>query len=312
MSSPTGSAQAFATSSEQAGPFAPADGPSRLRDDGAPAGVVVIDARARILHVSGRAFEAHGLSTEGWIGASAEEVFPAEALPTLRHRFQAALGGAPQSFSYRSVDTGRVYVVQLVPVPDATGSIASVVASMQDATEHLRMTAELERSEGRLREAERMVGVGSWELVLASGEITYSAGLARLLELEPGQRLDTRSHMELVHPDDRAFVAEIRAQCVRQGSTSGEYRVILPSGTRRTLSLHAEVVFQADGGREHLRGAVLDVTDQREAERRLAAAEHLFRQGFDASPIGSPVGPNRGPVLSRQRCPVPAARPVAR
>jgi PAS domain S-box-containing protein len=140
--------------------------------------VVVIDARARILHVSGRAFEAHGLSTEGWIGASAEEVFPAEALPTLRHRFQAALGGAPQSFSYRSVDTGRVYVVQLVPVPDATGSIASVVASMQDATEHLRMTAELERSEGRLREAECMVGVGSWELVLASGEITYSAGLA--------------------------------------------------------------------------------------------------------------------------------------
>jgi PAS domain S-box-containing protein len=184
------------------------------------------------------------------------------------------------------VETRRVYVVQLVPVPGADGAITTVAAVIQDATEHLEMTAELERSEGRLREAECMVGVGSWELDVATGEITYSAGLSRLLELEPGQPVDKFSHMALVHPDDRELVAEIGELCVRHGSTSCEYRVVLPSGTRRTLSLHAEVIPQPDGGREHLRGAVLDVTHQREAERRLAAAEHVFREGFDVAPIG--------------------------
>ena len=69
------------------------------------------------------------------------------------------------------------------------------------------MTSDLARSEDRLREAERMVGVGSWELVVATGEITYSAGLARLLELEEDQPLDKDAHLELVHPADRELVA---------------------------------------------------------------------------------------------------------
>ncbi len=101
---------------------------------------------------------------------------------------------------------------------------------MRDVTDRVRMTSDLARSEDRLREAERMVGVGSWELVVASGEITYSAGLARLLELEEDQPLDKVAHLALVHPADRELVAGIGEQCVRHGSTSCEYRVVLPSG----------------------------------------------------------------------------------
>ena len=296
MSSRTESPEAsWAPSLQQnSHPSATADGPRPLREDGAPAGVVIVDPHAQILHLSGRAFAAHGLSAEAWLGRSLHELLPAEALPTLTPRLTNALGGVPQSFSYRTADTRRTYVVQLVPVPDAGGAIGSVVAVMQDATEHLAITADLARSEGRLREAECMVGVGSWELVVATGEITYSAGLARLLELEPGRPLDTYGHLELVHPDDRELVAGLGEACVREGSASCEYRVVLPSGARRTLSLRAEVIPQPDGSRAHLRGAVLDVTHQREAERRIAAAEHLFREGFDAAPIGmalsDPVG----------------------
>ncbi|MGH2896356.1 MAG: EAL domain-containing protein, partial [Solirubrobacteraceae bacterium] len=174
----------------------------------------------------------------------------------------------------------------LVPVPSGEGPIGSVVAVMRDVTERVKMTSDLARSEARLREAERMVGVGSWELVVATGEITYSAGLARLLELEEDQRLDTLAHLALVHPADRELVAGIGEQCVRHGSTSCEYRVVLPTGTTRILSLQAEAIALPDGRREHLRGAVLDVTAEREADRRRLAAEHLFRQGFDAAPIG--------------------------
>src|SRR6201999_1163024 len=93
---------------------------------------------------------------------------------------------------------------------------------------------------------------------------------------------------------DRDLVAGIGEQCVLHGSMTCEYRVVLPSGTVRTLALHAEAVTEPNGRREHLRGAVLDVTAEREADRRRLAAEHLFREGFDAAPIGmslsDPVG----------------------
>jgi PAS domain S-box-containing protein len=252
----------------------------------APATVLIADCARRILHVAGGAFAAHGLDTESWIGQTIEQILPPEAVPILLPRYEAALGGEPQAFEYHTQDGTRMYSVQLVPVPGAAGTIGSVVAVMRDVTDRVKMTADLARSEGRLREAERMVGVGSWELVVASGEITYSAGLARLLELEEDQPLDKVAHLALVHPADRELVAGIGEQCVRHGSTSCEYRVVLPNGTERVLSLQAEAITLPDGRREHLRGAVLDVTAEREADRRRLAAEHLFRQGFDAAPIG--------------------------
>jgi PAS domain S-box-containing protein len=252
----------------------------------APAAVLIADCGRRILHVEGAAFASHNLRTESWIGQTIEQVLPAPVVPILLPRYEAALSGEPQSFEYRTYDGTRLYLVQLLPVPDGAGAIGSVVAVMQDVTERTRMISDLGRSEDRLREAERMVGVGSWELVVATGEITYSAGLARLLELEEDQPLDKTAHLELVHPADRELVAGIGEQCVLHGSTSCEYRVVLPSGTTRTLSLQAEAVTEPDGRREHLRGAVLDVTAERDADRRRLAAEHLFREGFDAAPIG--------------------------
>jgi PAS domain S-box-containing protein len=263
----------------------------------APATVLIADCGRRILHVPGGALAAHGLETASWIGQTIEQILPPEAVPILLPRYEAALAGEPQAFEYHTQDGTRMYSVQLVPVPDAAGTIGSVVAVMRDVTDRVKMTSDLARSEGRLREAERMVGVGSWELVVASGEITYSAGLARLLELEEDQPLDKVAHLALVHPADRELVAGIGEQCVRHGSTSCEYRVVLSNGTERILSLQAEAITLPDGRREHLRGAVLDVTAEREAERRRLAAEHLFRQGFDAAPIGmSLADPVEGPA----------------
>ena len=252
----------------------------------APAAVLITDCARRIVHVEGGAFDAQGVRTESWLGQTIDDALPADTMPILIPRYEAALGGAPQAFEYHTQDGRRVYSVQLVPIPRADGVIGTVVAVMQDVTQRVQMTSDLARSEGRLREAERMVGVGSWELVVATGEITYSAGLARLLELEENQPLDKFDHLQVVHPADREVVAGIGEQCVRDGSMTCEYRVILPSGATRTLSLHAEAVTLPDGRREHLRGAVLDVTAEREADRRRLATEYLFRQGFDASPIG--------------------------
>src|ERR1700729_2467319 len=158
--------------STQAAP--PADPPIPI----APTAVLIADRAQRILHVDGGAVAAHGLRTEDCIGQTIEEVLPVHAAAAVLQRYPAALGGQPQSFEYRGQDGARgghphslesrgregprLYFVQLVPVPDGQGAIGSVVAVMQDVTERARMTSDLARSEGRLREDERMVGVGSW------------------------------------------------------------------------------------------------------------------------------------------------------
>jgi PAS domain S-box-containing protein len=274
---------------------APQPLPSAIADDqlagvpGAsvpPAGVLILDADQRILHVEGDVFAAHGLRADAWIGLRLDHVLPPEAVPTLLPPYRAALAGKPQSFEYRSQDGTRAYWIQITPIHGRDGRVGSVVAVMQDITERLRMTSELARSEARLREAERMVGVGSWELEVRTGVITFSPGLAGLIGLADGQRLDAESHLQMVHPDDRPLVAGVGADCVREGSTTCEYRIVRPDGAVRTFSLQAELVARERDKPLYMRGAVLDVTEQREAERERLAAELMFRQGFDGSPIG--------------------------
>lgn len=248
--------------------------------------MLIADAQQRIVHVEGGAFESHGLRTRGWIGLSIDQVLPAEAHATLIPRYRAAIAGESQSFEYWTQDGQGAYWVQMAPVRNRDGEVTSVVAVMEDITQRLRMTAELARSEARLREAERMVGVGSWEVEVLTGEITFSAGLARLLGLDDAGRLDPQSHLELVHPEDRELVAGLGAACVTAGSVACEYRIVRADGSVRILSLHAELVPREPGQPLSMRGAVLDVTAEREAERQRLAAESLFRQGFDSAPIG--------------------------
>jgi PAS domain S-box-containing protein len=252
-----------------------------------PTAVVLADANERILHIEGEAFARHGLDSGSWTGRTLAELLPAAAAAILLPRYRAALAGSTQSFEYRTHDATRTYHVQMAPVRDGRGVIGSVLAVLQDCTEPLRVTAELARSESRLREAERMVGIGSWELVLGSSELTFSPGLGRLLGLPGAAGLSVDAYLARIHPEDRERARDEARQCLDSGSFTSEYRVIWPDGTERILSSRAELVppDSASGG-PVIRGAALDVTEQREAERERLAAEHLFRNGFDAAPIG--------------------------
>jgi PAS domain S-box-containing protein len=248
----------------------PADGPAATAVPSVtPAAVLVVDLLERVIHVEGDAFARHGMQTAGWSGRPLDGLLPPDAAAVLLPHYRAALDGAPQSFAYDSHDATRTYQVQMAPVRETNGAVTSVVAVMQDTTEHRRMTSELARSEARLRESERMVGVGSWELMLGTEEITFSPGFARLLGMRDGERLDAESHLERVHPEDRELVAGLGAECVRAGSLSCEYRLNRPDGETRTMSLHAELVRNERGRPHHLRGAVLDVTERKAREAQL-------------------------------------------
>ena len=251
----------------------------------APAAVVVLGTGGRIEHIEGHGFTAHGLDTSAWPGRDIDEVMTPymrrEMLPRLRRAFD----GDPQSFTYVSYDGSRTYAVVLSPVRDRDDIVASVVATAQDMTERQALATEAARSRDRLQEAERLAGVGSWELDLASGRVTFSPGFARLHGIDEPAPLSLRAHRQIVHPDDRVAVERAGLECLETGSATCEHRIIRRDGEVRRLILRAEMA-PDDGGAPIMRGAVLDVTAQRSEEAQRLSAEQQFRQGFDSAPIG--------------------------
>ena len=267
-------------------PHGPSNGGILVSKSAPTAAVIIVDGQLRIVHAEGVALDRRGDPVEDWPGRHLSEVLPAGSLADLEPRYRAALEGVPQSFEYRSADASSVFSVQITPARARDEAISSVVAVMQDITDRLRVIDELSRSESRLRESERLVGVGSWELVPETGVITYSKGFARLLGLSTGQALDLPGFLRLVHGDDRAIVSEAIADCLRTGSASREFRILHVGGAASTVAVHGEMVSATEGRATYLRGAMLDVTEARETEGERLAAVSLFRQGFDGAPIG--------------------------
>ena len=130
----------------------------------------------------------------------------------------------------------------------------------------------LVRSEARLRRAEELVGVGSWELSLDGAVLTASDGFRRIHGLRPGDGHDLEAYVAMVHAEDRDLVRESVSRCALEGLASAEYRITRPDGAVRTLRNEGELVASGGPQESYLRGAVIDVTDE--------------RAGFDAAPMG--------------------------
>jgi PAS domain S-box-containing protein len=260
--------------------------PGALTTQSIRASVIIADVDLRVLHVEGPAFDRHGYRPQDWPGRSLIEVLPAGLMVELEPRYRAALAGESQSFDYWSHDRTGAYWAQMTPIRDGDGRVTSVVAVMQEVTERLGTLDDLSVSEARLRESERMVGVGSWEMTPGTGAMTYSDGFARLLGLAAGAQLDRAGFMKMVHREDREILVAAMAECVKTGSVQCEHRLVLRDGTVRMLQARGELVAAQHGHPEYVRGAILDVTEQREAEVERLEAVSMFRQGFDTAPIG--------------------------
>jgi PAS domain S-box-containing protein len=250
------------------------------------AAVIIADADLRILHAEGAAFDPRGLAVKDWPGRPLAEVLPAGLRAELEPRYRAALAGVQQSFEYSSADATSMFAAQITPVRAPGGAVTSVVAVMQDITEGLRVIEELSLSEARLRESERLVGVGSWELNPETGAITYCSGFARLVGLPVAGGLELPDFLALVRGEDREIVTEAIGECLKRGSAVCEFGLPGAGGAMRTVVAQGETVWATPGRPTYLRGALLDVTTAREQERERVAAVSLFRQGFDTAPIG--------------------------
>jgi PAS domain S-box-containing protein len=169
-----------------------------------------------------------------------------------------------------------------------------------------RVADELHRSQVLLDQAEELAHVGSWEIDLREGRLTGSTEYLRILGLTaaslaaPGG-LDRA--VQAVHPDDRERVLRELERSVATGDRLDyECRVIDPDGRERIVRARGVVQLAADGSAEFLRGSAQDVTDQRRAERAIAATaaaaesaarEHAIAEELQRSllPTGVPAAP---------------------
>jgi len=167
------------------------------------------------------------------------------------------------------------------------GSPLHFISQILDITAAKEYTQALAAERSRLREAESIGRVGSWELNTLTQQVLWSAGMFQIWGIDP----DTfggdyaAGARQQIHPEDAAIVDTAVAACVATGEPIRiRYRVTrADNGALRWIDGRGEAIYQ-DGELVRIGGVVADVTDEVVAEAEASAA-HSFQQAvISASP----------------------------
>jgi diguanylate cyclase (GGDEF)-like protein/PAS domain S-box-containing protein len=136
---------------------------------------------------------------------------------------------------------------------------------------------ELRASEERLREAQRLAHVGSWDWDLRRNEVRCSDEIFRIAGRAPLAAAVTIDFLVgLLHHADRArWRAVLQEAATRCQGAVDEARVVCPDGTERLVEARVEA-FCTPEGAAYARGTWLDITERKRAQEQ-RERERQFR-----------------------------------
>jgi PAS domain S-box-containing protein len=179
------------------------------------------------------------------------------------------------------VPQGRMLQSSWQPIQGEDGLGGGLVV-FTDVTELQRLQmeqaaqfAQLQETQRKLIEAQRIGRVGNWELDLRSGRLWWSDEVYGLFGITRAQFEPTLNGFEQwVHPGDRPLLKPARDAALRDGKIVNlEYRVLKPDGKMVWINEIAEARRNEEGEPVWFGGVVQDITSRKLNEQALLDSE---------------------------------------
>ena len=229
----------------------------------------------------GKGLDILGLEAGEVVGRSVSEIYGER--PEILEDVDRALAG--EEFSAVREIGSRTFETWYSPLRASTGEISGVIGILADVTERKEAERRLREAEERYRTlVENVPAVVYMDRLDEVSSALYTSPQAEEMFGYPVEEwlADPEFFVKLLHPEDKEAVL---AEHLRTDATGEkfemEYRLIARDG--RVVWVRDESVIVQDEVESLRQGILLDITERKEAERRLQEAEARYRAVMEQS-----------------------------
>jgi len=187
------------------------------------------------------------------------------------------------AYGYDVTDRKRAEQALEEALEDLESRVLQRTAELTKTTKHLQreimerkqIEKELRFSETRLRNAQRVAHMGSWDWDIQTNALYWSDEIFQIFGLDPHQcDMTYAAFLDCVHPEDRGWVqSHVDAALHEDKEYSIDHRIVRPDGEIRHIHEQGEVTHDTNGTPIRMFGTVIDITARKRAEEQ--ARQHL-------------------------------------
>jgi len=244
-----------------------------------------LDANGVFTLSEGRALERFGLKPGQVVGQSIFQLY--KKYPRILDSVRRALAGEEFSSSGALADLDLFFETHWTPTRSSDGKLTGAIGIAVDVSERTKTERARQEAEALYRSLVEQLSAVTYiaELGLEGKWRFVSPQIEPLLGYTPAEWLsDSSNWIQHVHPDDRQIVTAAEDAAVAGNSFRAEYRIFRRDGKPLWINDSGSLVPGPDG-RQLLHGVLLDVTEQKQLQTRLAQTERMEAVGQLASGV---------------------------
>lgn len=171
---------------------------------------------------------------------------------------------------------------------DASGNPVRWTGTNIDITKAKEAQEIITQNNNRLKLAQEVGNVGSWEHDFSTNKVTWSEQAFAIYEEDPSTfEVNFENVIAHFHPDDRDTVIQsLRNSVDEKKDLRVQHRIITRKGNVRQVLEAGRIILDEMGTPVRIVGSVADITEQKKSEEALKISEQTLKTYIDASPLG--------------------------